>query len=131
MPSYVQIWIHYIWATKNRRAIISKELKYKLYNHIRLNAKKKGIHIDHINGMENHIHLLVSLNGEQCPSKIAFFIKGESSRWVNKNNLCETKFEWQNEYMAFSVSPTAVPRLRKYIRNQEAHHKKNQNADNC
>jgi len=79
MPSYVQIWIHFIWATKHRHAIISKELKYKLYKHIRLNAKKKGIHIDHVNGIENHIQLLVSLNGEQSPSKIAFLIKGESS----------------------------------------------------
>ena len=121
--SYIKLWIHIIWATKNRRAIIKKDLKYQLYDHIRDNAKKKNIYIDHINGTEDHIHLLISLKGEQCLSKVVLLLKGESSYWVNANNLSKTKFEWQNEFMALSVSEGVLARLRKYIRNQEAHHK--------
>ena len=124
MSSYVKIWIHFIWATKYRLNLIDEELKYKLYNHIRANAKEKGIYIDHINGTENHIHILVSLKGEQSVSKVAFLIKGESSHWVNTNRLINEKFEWQNEFMALSISESLVPRLRNYIRNQEAHHNK-------
>jgi REP element-mobilizing transposase RayT len=124
MPSFLKIWIHFIWSTKHRRAIIRKDLKYQLYEHIRKNAKNKGIYIDYINGTENHIHLLISLKGEQSPSKIAFLLKGESSRWVNINKLTTQKFEWQNEFIALSVSESLVPRLRKYIRNQEKHHRK-------
>ena len=124
MSSYVKIWIHFIWATKYRQNLIDEELKYKLYNHIRANAKEKGIYIDHINGTENHIHILVSLKGEQSVSKVAFLIKGESSHWVNTNRLINDKFEWQNEFMALSISASLVPRLRNYIRNQEAHHNK-------
>ncbi len=84
---------------------------------------KKGIHIDHINGTSDHIHILISLKGEQSPSKVAFLLKGESLRWVNANKLTKTKFEWQNEYIAISVSKSIVPNLRKYIQNQEVHHK--------
>ena len=124
MSSYVKIWIHFIWATKYRQNLIDEELKYKLYNHIRANAKEKGIYIDHINGTENYIHILVSLKGEQSVSKVAFLIKGESSHWVNTNRLINEKFEWQNEFMALSISESLVPRLRNYIRNQKAHHNK-------
>jgi hypothetical protein len=49
-------------------------------------------------------------------------IKGESSFWINKTNLCKTKFEWQDEYFAVSVSETFVDISRNYIANQEVHH---------
>lgn len=122
--SYIKIWIHFIWSTKNREKLINKELKYKLYGHIRENAKNKGIYLDHINRIEEHVHLLISFSGEQYASKIAFLLKGESSFWVNKNKLINRKFEWQDEFMYVSVSESDVPRVREYIRNQEEHHKK-------
>lgn len=50
-------------------------------------------------------------------------IKGESSSWINKNNLCSDKFGWQDQYFAISVSQSVVNRVRDYIRNQENHHK--------
>ncbi len=50
-------------------------------------------------------------------------IKGESSYWINKNNLCKQKFEWQEEYFAVSVSESMVDNVREYIKNQEEHHK--------
>jgi REP element-mobilizing transposase RayT len=123
MPSYLKVWIHFVWAVKNREKLISRELKQKLYEHIKMNAKAKNIYVDHLNGTENHIHVLVSLKGEQCISKIAFLLKGESSHWINKNKFIEKKFEWQNEFIAISVSESLLPRVRAYIRNQEKHHK--------
>ena len=51
-------------------------------------------------------------------------IKGESSFWINKHQLTKTKFEWQDEYYAVSVSESIVNRVRDYIKNQENHHKK-------
>jgi hypothetical protein len=51
-------------------------------------------------------------------------IKGECSHWVNDNNLCKSKFDWQDEYYAVSVSQSIVKRVRQYIMNQEEHHKK-------
>jgi REP element-mobilizing transposase RayT len=50
-------------------------------------------------------------------------IKGESSLWINRNNLLKTKFEWQEEYIALSVSESIVNKVRDYIKNQEEHHR--------
>ncbi|MFW9902677.1 MAG: IS200/IS605 family transposase [Candidatus Thorarchaeota archaeon] len=123
MPSFIKIWIHLIWSTKDREKLIHKDIKYRLYDHIKTNSKSKNIYIDHINGTDNHVHLLISLKGEQSISQVAFLLKGESSHWINVNKLTRTKFEWQNEFIALSVSESSLPKVREYIRNQEIHHK--------
>ncbi len=92
--------------------------------HIKQNSIKKEIFIDTLNCVEDHIHLLLSLGTEQTISKIAMLIKGESSFWVNKEKLIKQKFEWQDEYIALSVSESAIDKVRQYIMNQEEHHKK-------
>ena len=67
--------------------------------------------------------MLVSVKGDQSISKLVMLIKGESSFWVNKNNLSKFKFEWQEEFIAVSVSESVVPKVREYIKKQEEHHK--------
>ncbi len=116
--------IHFIWATKNRMQIITDVLKPLLLSHIKENSIKKEIFIDTLNCVEDHIHLLISLGTEQTISKIAMLIKGESSFWANKEKLIKQKFEWQDEYIALSVSESAIDKVRQYILNQEEHHKK-------
>ena len=116
--------IHYIWSTKNRAPLINKELKPLLLEHIKENSIKKGIFIDTHNCVSDHIHLLVSLGTEQTIAKTVMLIKGESSFWVNKQKLLKNKFEWQDEYIALSVSYSAIDKVREYILNQEEHHKK-------
>ena len=102
---------------------ISSELKPLLLQHITTNAKEKGIYIDSINCVKDHIHLLVSLSTDQTIAKVAMLLKGESAYWVNKQNIVADKFEWQEEYMAFSISQSGIENVRKYIANQEEHHK--------
>ena len=123
MP-YVKIWIHLIFSTKNRDKLISTQLKPQLLKHIKDNSIKKNIYIDFMNCVNDHIHLLISLNSEQSISKVAQLIKGESSYWLNKNNLIANKFEWQDEYIAVSIGHSQVNRVRDYIKNQEEHHRK-------
>jgi REP element-mobilizing transposase RayT len=77
-----------------------------------------------INGWTDHIHCLISLGREQSISKVAQLIKGESSNWINKNNLTKSKFIWQDDYWAVSVSESHLLSVRDYIKNQEEHHKK-------
>jgi len=122
MP-YVRIWIHLIWSTKNRKKIISKKVQSLLLQHILQNAKNKNIYIDQINFVQDHYHYLISLRASQSISKVAFLLKGESSHWVNKDNLSIGKFEWQDEYIALSVSESQVPVMSKYIKHQEEHHR--------
>jgi len=102
----------------------TREMRQTIFNHIRENAKEKGIYIDFINGYTDHVHCLVSLGIDQSMSKIMQLIKGESSFWINKNGICEDKFEWQDEYFAVSVSESIVDRVREYIKKQEEHHQK-------
>lgn len=91
---------------------------------MRSNALEKQIHVDFINGHIDHVHCLISLNADQTIAKTVQLIKGESSFWINKNNLCKEKFEWQDDYFAVSVSESGVNAVREYIKNQEAHHAK-------
>jgi putative transposase len=121
MP-YTKVWIHIIWSTKNREKLIGKELKKVLLEHIRENARLKNIFIDTLNCVQDHIHLLISLGREQTISKLVMLVKGESSNWINKNKLVPGRFEWQDEYIAISVSESVVNKVREYIKNQEEHH---------
>lgn len=124
MP-FVKVYIHFVWSTKNRYPFLrSKELRQKMWNHIRENAREKKIFIDFVNGYSDHCHCLVSMGRDQTIEKVMQLIKGESSFWMNKNQLTKEKFEWQDEYFAVSVSESAIETVRNYIKNQEAHHSK-------
>ena len=119
----LKIWIHLVWATKNRAPVLTKDIREIIFKHIKENGKKKNIHVDFVNGHCDHVHCLVSLNAEQTIAKVVQLLKGESSYWANKNNLCEEKLAWQDEYFAVSVSESGVDSVREYIKNQEEHHR--------
>ncbi|HNP18298.1 MAG TPA: IS200/IS605 family transposase [Fulvivirga sp.] len=124
MP-FVKVWIHLVWTTKNRAPFLEREIRKPVFDHIRTNAKDKGIYIDFINGYVDHVHCLVSLKSDQTIAKVMQLIKGESAFWINKQKLTKTKFGWQDEYFAISVSESQVEKVRNYIKNQEVHHQKN------
>jgi len=121
--AYVKVYIHFVWSTKNREPFLeTKELREKVWKHIRENAKEKEIFIDFINGYAEHCHCLISLGIDQTIQKTMQLIKGESAFWINKNELTAAKFEWQDEYFAVSVSESLLDKVRNYVKNQEAHH---------
>ncbi len=120
--SYVRIWVHIVFTTKNREPILTSEFRKRLINHIRSNAKAKYIFIESIGGWSEHLHLLISLRREQTVSNIAKLIKGESAHWFNKQGFIRGKFHWQDDYFALSVSESLVDRVKKYIEDQERHH---------
>ena len=122
--SFLRIWLHLIWSTKNREKIITNELKPLLLKHMAANANEKEIHIDSINCTSDHIHVLLCMSPKYSLSETMKLLKGESSHWVNTNKLLNTKFEWQDDYFAVSVSESQVDKVREYINNQEEHHKK-------
>ena len=123
MP-FVKVYIHFVWSTKNRMPLLeTKEIRDKVWFHVRENAIKKGIFIDFVNGHSQHCHCLVSLGIDQNISKIMQLIKGESSFWINKAGITKDKFEWQDEYYGVSVSESMIEKVRNYIKNQEIHHR--------
>lgn len=122
--SFIKVYVHYVWSTKNRYPFLTDNIRYDIFEHIRKNARSKNIFIDFINGYTEHIHCLISLNDDLGIGKIAQLIKGESSNWINKNKLTTEKFEWQDEYLAVGVGDVKIQDVRNYIAHQEEHHKK-------
>jgi REP element-mobilizing transposase RayT len=82
---------------------LSDHHRATIINHIRDYAKSKGIYIDHITGLKDHMHSLISMSAEQIIETIMNLLKGESSHWINKQNLIQGKFSWQDEYFAVSI----------------------------
>ncbi|WP_262152273.1 IS200/IS605 family transposase [Chryseobacterium foetidum] len=122
MP-FIKIYIHIVFSTDNRTPFLNTtDLRVKVWKHIKENASDKGIFMDMVNGYCDHCHCLISLGSNQNIEKIVQLIKGESSYWINKNNLTKEKFSWQDEYFAVSVSESKIELVRNYIKNQEKHH---------
>ena len=122
--SYVRMWVHLVFSTKNRTPLLHREIRCKVQEHIIDNCKDKSIYLSAINGYTDHIHCLISVGKDQNIAKIAQLIKGESSFWINKNRLTEEQFSWQDDYFAVSVSESNLQRVINYIKNQEVHHTK-------
>lgn len=122
--TYYKIWIHIVWSTKHRQPLLHRALRPQLFQHIREKANEEGYHLDIVNGVEDHLHSLFSLNPKFSISEVVNKIKGESSHWLNSGGFLQRKFAWQEGYAAFSVSESAVSKVREYIKNQEAHHRR-------
>lgn len=122
--SFVKIWIHLVFATKDRQPLLTQNVRYEVHKHIIKNCKEKGIFLQSINGYTDHMHCLISLGKDQNIAKISQLNKGESSLWINKSKLIDQYFGWQDDYFAVSISESQVSAVISYINNQENHHQK-------
>lgn len=77
-----------------------------------------------VNGMPDHMHIVIGMRPTQSISDLLQDIKGSSSKWINDNKLVKGKFQWQEGYAAFSYSKSALPKLIEYVKNQEEHHRR-------
>lgn len=101
-----------------------KEVRQKVKKHIREYCESNEIFVKEIDGYLDHLHLLIDLLPTKSPAEVINLIKGESSHWINENNIVHGKFFWQKRYSAFSVSASQKDKVADYIRSQEEHHKK-------
>ncbi|KIQ17333.1 transposase [Flavobacterium sp. MEB061] len=122
--TYTQIHIHFVFAVKFRQAIISNDWKDELYKYIAGIIKSNNHKLLAINGVADHIHILVGIRPAQSISDLMKHIKQDSSKWINKNNFLKNHFEWQEGYGAFSYSKSQLNAVVNYIQNQELHHQK-------
>ena len=122
--TYHQIYIQFVFAVKYREAIINKEWKSKLHGVIGNLINETGCKTIIVNGVEDHVHCLVGLKPMISISDLMKTVKAKSSKYINDNNLTNSKFEWQEGYGAFSYGQSQIDAVYKYIDNQEAHHKK-------
>ncbi|MFH6992315.1 IS200/IS605 family transposase [Flavobacterium sp. FlaQc-48] len=122
--TYTQIHIHFVFAVKFRQAIINKEWKEELYKYIAGIIKNNNHKLLAINGVSDHVHILIGIRPAQSISELMKNIKQDSSKWINKSNFLNFHFEWQEGYGAFSYSKSQLASVINYIENQELHHKK-------
>ena len=118
------ILVHIIFSTKNRQATILPEVMQDLHSYISGIARTHESLVHEIGGIEDHVHLLVSLPRTLALSKLIEEIKKGSSKWIKTKGNLYVDFAWQNGYGAFSIGQSAYEDLRKYIQNQRDHHKR-------
>ena len=125
MPNtYTQVHIHFVFAVKNRRALLDPSWRGELFKYMTGILQRNGHKVLALNGIEDHVHILIGLGTEHGLARIMQVVKGDSSEWINKRGFCKERFEWQGGYGAFAVQKTILMTVIRYIRNQEEHHRK-------
>lgn len=127
--TYTQIHIQAVFAVQNRKSLINPEWKDELYKYITGIIQSYDHKVLQINGMPDHIHIFFGMRPTQSISDLMKQVKQDSSRWINSKGFVSGKFSWQEGYGAFSYSKSHVPRVIKYIANQEEHHKSKKFGD--
>lgn len=122
--TYSQIYIHLVFAVKGRENAIDKSFKNELYKYICGIVTNKKQKVFSINGVADHIHILVSIGPDYSISNLVKDIKVNSTKWINEKKFVIEKFQWQEGFGAFSVSQSQISKVATYIDNQEEHHKK-------
>ncbi len=121
--TYTQIHLHIIFAVQNRKSLIQREWAEELHKYMTGIVQHHKHKMLQINGMPDHIHMLIGMRPSQSLSDLMRMVKGESSEWVNKKGFTKTKFSWQAGYGAFSYAKSQLPIIIRYIQNQEKHHR--------
>jgi putative transposase len=127
--TYTKIYIQVVIVVKYRAGLIDKSWKDDLFKYITGIVKKQNHLVISINGVEDHVHLLIGLRPHQSLSDLMRHVKGFSSKWINEQNLTQHPFNWQLGFGAFSYAPDALPNVIRYIENQEVHHSKKKFLD--
>ena len=122
--AYTNLLYHLVFSTKNRRPLISERMRKRLFDYMEGIVRGENAEPLQINGVADHIHMLVRLRPTVAVADAIRVYKATSSKWANKEFRGGPRFEWQEGYAAFTVSQSQAPRLLLYIQNQEEHHRK-------
>jgi putative transposase len=124
MPStYLSLHYHLVFSTKNRIAFIEPTWRRRFHEYLGGTIRGLGGMPLEVGGVGDHVHLLVGLKATHCLADVLRDLKKSSSAWVH-DEIAVSNFAWQEGYAACTVSPTALDQVRRYIINQEEHHRK-------
>ena len=124
--SYISAHFHCVFSTKERRPLIIPELRDRLWPFLGGIARQNKMKAIEIGGVEDHIHILLSLPSTIAIAKAMQLIKGGSSKWVHETFPHLAAFAWQEGYSVFTVSKSQEAAVKKYIAGQAEHHKQEQ-----
>jgi putative transposase len=121
--TYTKLFYHVVFSTKHRQDLITPAIEDELQKYVAGIVRGIGGSCVAINGMPDHVHLLMILPPKIALSDALPEIKANSSKWVHASKPEMAKFAWQDGYAAFTVSKSAVEPVREYIRDQKLHHR--------
>jgi REP element-mobilizing transposase RayT len=125
MPhSLTKLTIHIIFSTKNREPWLAPALRPRLFAYMKATIERSNGHTLAINGMAEHVHILMIIPPDRAVSELVRLVKSNSSRWIHEEFPTLGSFAWQSGFSAFSVSESQIAAVRKYIGSQEEHHRK-------
>ena len=122
--TFSQIYIQTVFAVGNRLGLITQDFREELHKYITGIVRNKGQKLISINGMADHLHILIGLRPAMALADLVRDIKSDSSDWINRKKLGRGKFGWQEGYGAFSYGHSQLDTIVRYIQNQERHHKR-------
>ena len=122
--SYVSSYFHCVFSTKERRPLITPALRERLWPFLGGIARQNEMKAIEIGGVEDHVHILLSLPSTLAIAKALQLIKGGSSKWVHETFPEHRLFGWQAKYGAFGVSVSQLDKIIAYIQGQAEHHRK-------
>ena len=120
--TYTQIYIQVVFAVSSRANLLHPEHKEEIDKYITGTVSGQGQKLIAINGMPDHLHLLVGLRPEMALSALVREVKASSSKFINEKHWVRGRFCWQEGFGAFSYAHSQLGAVVKYIRNQEQHH---------
>jgi REP element-mobilizing transposase RayT len=125
MPSaFTQNFYHTVFSTKHRANLITPELEARLYPFLGGALRDLRCTLVAINGMPDHVHLLVRYRADLSHSEMLQQIKCRSSKWINETFPQQGHFSWQEGYGGFTVSKSAVAEVEAYLACQKEHHQR-------
>lgn len=120
--SKAEIYLHMVWATRLREPLVEPAIERAVHRCVEAEARDLGCVVLAINGMPDHVHMLVRIPTRISAAELAKQVKGVSSRFVNDQLPGHEGFRWQEGYGVFSVSRSHVKRVIAYIKGQKRHH---------
>lgn len=122
--TFTQIYIHLVFAVRNREAVIKSEFQEEVYKYMSGTINSMGHKALAINGMPDHIHVFLGLHPAMAISELVKELKRSSTNFINNNDWLPSKFQWQTGFGGYSYSRSQIDFVINYIKNQKEHHKK-------
>ena len=123
--SKIKIYLHLVWTTHGRAPWILPELERDLYRCIGQEAVRFGCEVLALNGMPDHVHVIVRFPATVALSKLLQAMKGTSSHFARDNfPRTDVGYGWQDNYAAFGISPSQLQKAIEYVQNQKQRHAK-------
>ena len=121
MP-YWRLFYHIVWATKDRRPLIQDAFAASLYERMTQKATQVGAIVHAVNGVEDHVHLAVSVPPSVALSEFVRQVKGSSSHFMSRELDVPVEFGWHPDYGVMSLDSKQMERVVQYVKDQRQHH---------